>query len=78
MSKEIGRLEKLLVATEAKIEKLETDLATLEGRMSDPQPTDDIREMSYKYVEIKDDIDRAMGVWAETGELLEELKTARG
>lgn len=78
MSKEIGRLEKLLVATEAKIEKLETDLSTLEGRMSDPQPTDDIREMSYKYVEIKDDIDRAMGVWAETGELLEELKTARG
>lgn len=58
------KLKNKISSLESSIEKLEGEIKEIEDKLSDPQPGDNIMEMTQKYLDLKNELDRKMDQWA--------------
>ncbi|WP_031532764.1 MULTISPECIES: ABC-F family ATP-binding cassette domain-containing protein [unclassified Bacteroides] len=74
-AKVLRKLERAVEDAEKLIEKLETELADIEARMSTPEGAADM-QLCAQYGELKNKVDAAVEQWEKASEELEEAKNA--
>ncbi len=74
-AKVLRKLERAVEDAEKLIEKLETELADIEAKMSTPEGAADM-QLCAQYGELKNKVDAAVEQWEKASEELEEAKTA--
>ena len=62
------KLKNKIAALEKNIAKLEAEISGLEQRLSAPEEGDDIMGMTQKYLELKNELDRDMDLWASSAD----------
>ncbi|MBR5762997.1 MAG: ABC transporter ATP-binding protein, partial [Bacteroidaceae bacterium] len=72
-AKVIRKLERAVEDAEKLIEKLETELADIEAKMSTPEGAADM-QLCAQYGELKNKVDAAVEQWEKASEELEEAK----
>ncbi|MBS1706789.1 MAG: ABC-F family ATP-binding cassette domain-containing protein [Armatimonadetes bacterium] len=78
LSKEIGRLAKLVDEAELEVAQRERDLETSQTKMADAEPDADHLALATSYQECATALDRALGKWSELAEQLESLRAQQG
>ncbi len=74
-AKVLRKLERAVEDAEKLIEKLETELADIEAKMSTPEGAADM-QLCAQYGELKNKVDAAVEQWEKASEELEEAKNA--
>lgn len=74
-AKVLRKLERAVEDAEKLIEKLETELAAIEAKMSTPEGAADM-QLCAQYGELKNKVDAAVEQWEKASEELEEAKNA--
>ncbi len=74
-AKVLRKLERAVEDAEKLIEKLETELADIEAKMSTPEGAADM-QLCAQYGELKNKVDAAVEQWEQASEELEEAKNA--
>ncbi len=74
-AKVLRKLERAVEDAEKLIEKLETELADIEAKMSTPEGVADM-QLCAQYGELKNKVDAAVEQWEKASEELEEAKNA--
>ena len=72
-AKALRKLERVVEDAEKLIEKLETELADIEAKMSTPEGAADM-QLCAQYGELKNKVDAAVEQWEKASEELEEAK----
>ena len=62
------KLKNRIAALEKNISRLESEISELEQRLSCPGEGDDIMAMTQKYVDLKNELDKDMELWASSAE----------
>ena len=62
------RLKNKIISLEKNIARLEAEIAQIEARLSEPREGDDIMGMTQKYLDLKNELDRDMELWASCAE----------
>ena len=62
------KLKNKIAALEKNIARLEAEISGLEQRLSAPEEGDDIMGMTQKYLELKNELDRDMDLWASSAD----------
>ena len=78
ISKEIGRLAKVIETTEDEIQRCEQALALVEQNLAEPPQGDELMELTAKHASIQQEIERLMTDWASQSHQLDELKAQQG
>jgi ATP-binding cassette, subfamily F, member 3 len=78
ISKEIGRIEKLIEQMEKDIALDEESLRTLEERLANLSPHDDVLALTREHERLRETIDGEFAAWTEQCERLERLRTMQG
>ncbi len=78
LSKEIGRIERVIKDTEKEISNLELEIKDLENRLEKVKPTDDVWDLSKSYAASKDELEGSVSAWTEHMQRLEELRALQG
>jgi ATP-binding cassette subfamily F protein 3 len=78
VSKEIGRLTKLVEDIEMSIARNEQALKALEDRLASLSPHDDVSALSLEHQRIREVIDGEFSAWGEQSARLEELRALQG
>jgi len=78
ISKEIGRLTKVIETTEDEIQRCEKALALVEQNLAEPPQGDELMELTAKHASIQQEIERLMTDWASQSHQLDELKAQQG
>lgn len=65
---EARRLKNKIISLEKNIARLEAEIAQIEARLSEPREGDDIMGMTQKYLDLKNELDRDMELWASCAE----------
>jgi len=73
ISKEIGRLEKLVATLEAQVSEDEAALRDLEERLSKVAPTEDIFALTREHASLQERLAGTMSAWEENSLKLEEF-----
>jgi ATP-binding cassette subfamily F protein 3 len=73
-SKERRRAQAALEIAEAKVSELETLLAEIEGKLSDPSPDDDLVSLASQHTEVGDQLNEAVTAWEQAATYCEELE----
>ncbi len=78
LSKEIGRVTKLVAEIEGEIEANETAIKELEDKLANLEPTADVFSLTRGYQQLKEDLEGRLAAWHEQSERLEKLSAMRG
>jgi uncharacterized protein YhaN len=78
LSKEIGRLEKMVADLEVQIHESEQDLVDLENTLANLPKDADVFALTQNYSDLKESISGQMAVWEEKSIQLEELRASQG
>ena len=71
VSKEEKKVRNRISFLEKGIEQIETKMAEIEAKLTDPGPDDDIMELTRAYLENKRELDFKMEEWEKLNESLE-------
>lgn len=78
ISKEIGRLVKLIETTEDEVARCEKALAQVEQNLAEPPTGETLLELTAKHSSLQEEIERLMAEWSAQSEELEGLKALQG
>ncbi|HEY3780806.1 MAG TPA: ABC-F family ATP-binding cassette domain-containing protein [Fimbriimonadaceae bacterium] len=78
LSKEIGRLEKMVADLEVQIHDSEQDLVELENTLANLPKDADVFALTQNYSDLKESISGQMAVWEEKSLQLEEFRATQG
>lgn len=78
LSKEIGRVERLVASAESDITDQERVLEAIEREMAQPNPDSDIVSLSKQHQTVSDELGRLMSQWELHSRDLEELRALQG
>jgi ATP-binding cassette subfamily F protein 3 len=78
VSKEIGRLERLVADIERDISADEESLKALEARLSLLEPHDDVLAMTQEHARLREVLEGKMAAWTEQCSRLEEVRAMQG
>lgn len=78
LSKEIGRVSRLVEETEETVTKLESELERLERTIAQPSPDVDLFALTKRHGELTSEIQAAISEWEEHSRRLETLRAQQG
>ena len=78
ISKEIGRLTKLVADIEAEIAADEQALKDIEAQLADLGPTADVLTLTRDYQRLKEELEARMAAWHEQSERLDSMVSLQG
>jgi ATP-binding cassette subfamily F protein 3 len=78
LSKEIGRVTKLVAEIEAEIAEDERELKELENQLANLSPTADFYTLTREHQRLKEDLEGRLGAWQEQSERLDKLVEMQG
>ncbi|MBS1714639.1 MAG: ABC-F family ATP-binding cassette domain-containing protein [Armatimonadetes bacterium] len=78
VSKEIGRLEKLVAELEDEVSQAEKDLRAIEKELAELPPTADVFDLTRRYQSKTEHVASSMAAWEEQVKALEAMKVLQG
>jgi ATP-binding cassette subfamily F protein 3 len=78
LSKEIGRIEKLIEQIEGAIDQLEKSKIAIEAKLADVGPADDVVALSNHYQQIDLSLAEKLAEWESESERIETLRAMQG
>lgn len=78
LSKEISRMEKVVVEVEQQIADQEAELKELEDRLANLPPTADVYALSVAHQELQEMLEGSLAAWEEQSTRLEKLREMQG
>ncbi|AIE84388.1 ABC-F family ATP-binding cassette domain-containing protein [Fimbriimonas ginsengisoli] len=78
LSKEIGRLEKVVAGIESEIEDREAELKEVEDRLANLDPSADVFALTREHQQLKEELEGTLAAWEEHSTRLERLIASRG
>lgn len=78
LSKEIGRVSRLVEEAEERVTGLETELESLERTIAQPSPDADLFALTKRHAELTREIEAAMSDWEDQSNRLEALRAQQG
>lgn len=78
LSKEIGRVTKLVAEIEAEISEDESELKALEDQLANLSPTADVYALTLEHQHLKEELEGRLAAWQEQSERLDKLVEMQG
>lgn len=78
VSKEIGRLTRVIEGIEDEISRCEDALSKVENSLAEPPSGDVLLELTAKHASLQQEVERLMADWAHQSQQLEGLKALQG